>query len=335
MFTPLILFILPFFTWFQSHFYNETPLLEKGQPATFYPNQTHDDLLKLHLSAIDSAKHSILLVNYALTDPDIISGLRLKAQQGLNIHVICDIKASPYIDQKLGPEIVTIRRIGMGLMHQKILVIDNEMTWLGSANMTTESLTKHGNLVTGVNDKIFAQAITDKASSINAEGRNKVFPHQNFLLGGQEVELWFLPDDRKAVPRLKELIQAAKKSVRVAMFAWTHQDLADEVILAKKRGVKVEVVVDHFSGKAASAKIVKLLKNNGVGVALSPSGTLLHHKFMCIDSKVLVNGSTNWTKAAFTQNDDCFLVFQNLSKPQKDCMNALWRAIKAESVVVE
>lgn len=335
MFAALVLLLLSYSAWIKTYFNHELPLLESGQPAALYSNQTNDDLMQLFTSAIDSAKQSILLINYALTDPTIISSLRQKAQQGLAIRVICDIKASPCIDQKLGSEIATIRRIGKGLMHQKILVIDNKMTWLGSANMTTESLGEHGNLVAGLNDIVFAKAITDKALTMNAEGRNQYFPHQNFLIGGQEVELWYLPDDQGAVSRLQELIQTAKKSVRVAMFTWTLQVLAKEVIAAKKRGLRTEVVIDHYSGKGASAKIVKLLKNNGVHIALSPGGTLLHHKFMYIDNKVLVNGSANWTKAAFKQNEDCFLIFHNLNKPQKKCMNALWRTIKKESITIK
>jgi len=336
MFKSFILLLLSFSPWYHFSVEQEPPqLLESGQPATLYSNQTNDDLLQVFISAIDSAKHSILLINYALTDPTIIASLCNKAQQGIDIRVISDIKASPLIDFKLGPEIVTIRRIGAGLMHHKILVIDDALVWLGSANMTTESLVSHGNLVAGINDIVLAKAISDKAVTMNAEGRNEIFPNQSFLIGGQEVELWFLPDDRGALQRLKGLIQTAKKSVRVAMFTWTHQDLAKEVIAAQKRGVKTEVVIDNYSGKGVSAKIVKLLKNNGIPVALGPSGTLLHHKFLYIDSQILVNGSANWTKAAFSQNDDCFLILQNLTGPQKKLMNALWKAIQAEAIPVE
>jgi phosphatidylserine/phosphatidylglycerophosphate/cardiolipin synthase-like enzyme len=131
--------------------------------------------------------------------------------------------------------------------------------------------------------------------------------------------------------RLKKLIQGAQKSVRVAMFTWTRQDLAKTVINAAKRGVKTEVVIDHCAGKGAGAKIVKLLKDNNIDVYLSTGTPLLHHKFLYIDNKYLVNGSANWTKAAFTQNDDCFIVIHDLTDKQNEQMETLWNVILNES----
>ena len=218
--------------------------------------------MRIFSLAIVSAKHSVLLVNYALTDPCIIETLRQKAHQGIDIRVICDIKGSPQIDDKLGSEIMTTRRIGLGLMHQKILVIDNEMTWLGSANMTTDSLCSHGNLVAGVRDTVLAKAISDKAKTLHAEGKNERIPHQSFLIGGQEIELWFLPDDRGAVARINRTDPNGQKN---RAYCYVYLDTSRSgygVDRGHKTGCKTEVVIDHNSGKAASAKIVKLLKKN-------------------------------------------------------------------------
>jgi cardiolipin synthase A/B len=92
------------------------------------------------------------------------------------------------------------------------------------------------------------------------------------------------------------------------------------------------VVIDHYSGKGASAKIAALLKKNNVPTSLSPGGALLHHKFLYIDGKTLVNGSANWTKAAFAQNDDCFLVIHDLTQEQHDQMEDLWSIIQNSSI---
>lgn len=305
---------------------------QADQVAELFANQTHDDLAQTYLSAIDSAQNSILLIVYSLTDPEIISTLRSKSLQGIDVKVICDAKASPYVDSKLGTKVSTTRRYGPGLMHQKILVIDNKSIWLGSANMTTESLNLHGNLVAAVESPAMAETIMAKASTLKVEGKASAIPFQEFMIGNQKVELWFLPDNRNAVRRLKELIRSAEKTIRVAMFTWTRQDLAHEIIRAKNRGIDTEVAIDHYSAKGASAKIVKLLKDNGVPVLISRGGPLLHHKFLYIDNYTLVNGSANWTKAAFTQNDDCFIVAHKLTPNQQACMDSLWHAIASESI---
>ncbi len=157
------------------------------------------------------------------------------------------------------------------------------------------------------------------------------FPHRDFIVGGQKLELWFFPDDVHGVQRLVELIRTAKKTVRVAMFTWTRRDLAQAIIAAKQRGVDAEVVIDSQSGKGASAQIVNLLHKSGVPVGLSQGNALLHHKFLYIDGETLVNGSANWTKAAFTKNDDCFIILHGLTEIQKKQMDSLWEVIRAES----
>ena len=111
------------------------------------------------------------------------------------------------------------------------------------------------------------------------------------------------------------------------MFTWTRRDLAKAIIAAKARGVDVQVVIDHYQGNGAGAPIVKLLKQGGVSVRLSQGGPLLHHKFLYVDGKILVNGSANWTKAAFTANDDCFMILYNLTDKQSERMDDLWEAI--------
>ena len=302
-----------------------------SKEAQLYANQNRDDLTQLYLDAIAQARRSVHLVIYALTDPRIITALRTQSQKGISVHVVADAKASPQLDQKLGPKATVVRRFGPGLTHQKLLAIDGHTLLVGSANLTSESLRMHGNLVTVVQSEEAARLAIQKAETLKIEGVCEAIPCKRFRLGSQEMECWFLPDNRHAARRIKELLASAKKTVQVAMFTWTHKELAQAVIQAAERGVKVDLVIDGHSGKGASDKIVKLLKQKGMNIALSQGGPLLHHKFLLIDGEILVNGSTNWTRAAFNQNDDCFIVLDPLTDLQKKQMQRLWTTIKKES----
>lgn len=325
-----IVLILCGVLWLQTEL-STSFLPQAGEVTELYANQKDDNLTLLFTQAIDSAHESIILVVYSLTDSQIISHLIQKSKEGIKINIVCDAKASPGIRSKLGKNINLIRRFGPGLMHQKMLVIDQEKVWIGSANMTPESLEMHGNLVMAMDNQELAKLVSAKALAFKDEGKAAEYSHLDLTVGGQSMEMWFLPDDRNALKRLKNLIGAAKKTIQIAMFTWTRYDMAEAVIAASKRGVKVEVVIDHHSGKGTSAKVVQLLKENGIEVALGPSNTLLHHKFLYIDHSVLVNGSTNWTKAAFTKNDDCFIVLYQLTSTQQKNMNLLWDVIMQES----
>lgn len=300
-------------------------------PAQLYANQSHDDLRHIYVTGINSAKKSVLLIIYSLSDQQIIQSLRRQAEAGIDVSVVCDSKASQGVARRLGSKVKVCRRQGAGLMHQKILVVDELNCWIGSANMTTESLQMHGNLVAGFQSQEIARWLTLKGEAMKSQEDLPLFGHRKFTVGGQCIELCFLPDDQFAVERINQLIKTAKKTLNVAMFTWTRQDFARAIVEAQQRGVKTEVVMDYMSGKGANARVLELLKSQGVQVSLSQGNGLLHHKFLYIDGKTLVNGSANWTGAAFTKNDDCFIILHDLNEVQKQFLDSLWETIRLES----
>jgi cardiolipin synthase A/B len=307
-----------------------TKLPSSDAPIELYSNQTQDDLTHLFQHAITSAKQSITLVIYALTDPQIIHALQTQSESGIQVYIVCDARASPGISHRL-PRATIVKRTGSGLMHQKILIIDNKQIWVGSANMTTSSLNVHSNLVMGIENPALAQALTERAKSMDEAGGYSPLLHRETQAGDQNLELWVLPDDPNAVKRMIDLFRSAQKSIKVAMFTWTRVDFTEELIEAAKRGVQVEAVIDRYSGKGASAKIVRLLEQNGIPVRLSTGNKLMHNKLAYIDDTILVNGSANWTNAAFKENDDFFIVLYPLTSEQQTKLNKLWSAIVRDS----
>lgn len=310
-------------------------LPKADQPAELYSNQNGNDLKQTYLSAIQSAKFSILVIVYGFNDPDVIKAINEKADAGLEVKVICDKKASPAIGKKLSKKVQLTKRSAPGLMHQKLMVIDEELCWIGSANMTTDSLRMHGNLVAGIKHPAIAEMIKEKSLGLYDKGRADIARVQSFLLDKQKAELWFLPDNPEAVDYLCKMIAEAKHSLRIAMFTWTHPVLTQAVIDAHERGVDVQVAIDYYAGRGAGAEVVKKLSDAGIAVTLSPGGALLHYKFLYRDENLLVNGSANWTRAAFRDNDDCFLVLHDLTEGQQTAMNKLWNTIRREGTLVQ
>lgn len=308
-----------------------TKLPSSEIPLELYSNQTQDDLTQLYTQAINQAQKSITLVIYALTDKQVIQALRKKSEEGIPVYIVSDAQASRGLSREL-PKAQIIRRLGDGLMHQKILILDDKQIILGSANLTPSSLKIHGNLVIGLENPALAEALTKRAKSMDEDGAvNAPLLHQETQAGTQNLELWVLPDDPAAVERMIQLFRSAQKTIKVAMFTWTRTDFTQELINAAKRGVQVEAVLDRYAGKGASAKIVRMLEQAKIPVRLSTGQGLLHHKFAYIDDRILVNGSANWTNSAFKVNDDYFVVVYPLTEEQRVKMNQLWQVIVRNS----
>jgi phosphatidylserine/phosphatidylglycerophosphate/cardiolipin synthase-like enzyme len=305
------------------------------KPIEFYATETHHDLQITFTQAINEAKETIHLTIYSLRDKKVIKALQNAANRGVHIQIVCDRNASSGVARKLGSKIDTTYRKGRGLMHQKILITDALKVMIGSANLTTASLKMHGNLVSGFYSVPLAEYLINKFYALSREGFVEKIPHDKFVINGQELEMWLFPDDKGGVNRVRQLIRSAKKSIKVAMFTWTRFDLADEIIAAHNRGVQTEIALDRNASQGVSEKIAIKFFEAGIPIRVNQGEGLLHHKFMLVDDKTLLNGSANWTKAAFKYNDDCFYILSPLEPSQQSFMKKLWKEISLESTEYE
>lgn len=307
--------------------------ISPGQSSPkLYATQCRTDLALTLTKALADAKQSILLVIFALSDCHILHALNQKAEEGVQVTLIIDPKSYLFLKSKLNWKVKTYKREGLsGLMHRKILIIDNTQVWIGSANFTSESLKVHDNLIVGMESKSIASTLKEKIDQTLEGKAQKNSPSNHFKLGDQSLELWLLPEDIDALNRLTQLIRTAKKTVKVAMFTWTHPDLTEAIIEAHKRGVDVEIVIDRQTSKGASRVSYERLCKSGLKIGTNRGNQLLHHKFAYIDGETLINGSANWTRAAFSINEDCFLILQNLTDEQKKYLNRLWKVISQEA----
>lgn len=297
-------------------------------PIQFYSNQCQQDIKHTYLAAIAKAESDIFLIMFSLTDKEIIHALNRKAAMGVRISCVLDVRNPSYVKKQLHPNITYITPKEKGLLHQKILVVDNTLLFIGSSNLTRQSLRMHDNLVVGMYSPLIIQEIIKTIE--------EPLPSQNkhFMVKEQAFDFYALPNYSVALPKLCHMLSSAKKNLQIAMFTWTHPLITEAVITAKKNGVNVSVAIDYKSSLGASKKTVERLLKAGIPVYRNTGMQLLHHKFALIDDEILINGSTNWTQAAFEKNRDCFFVLFPLNKKEQKFMQKLWRSIQLEGLAM-
>jgi cardiolipin synthase A/B len=123
-------------------------------------------------------------------------------------------------------------------------------------------------------------------------------------MGGSR-KLIVLPDD-SAKPIL-ELIESAKKSLRIKMFLFSDPHLLKAVIAARHRGVDVKVMLNpaRRSGESENKESHKQLAAGGVHVMDSnPAYDVTHEKSMVLDDSLAVVCSLNWATKNLTETRD-------------------------------
>ena len=130
-------------------------------------------------------------------------------------------------------------------------------------------------------------------------------------------------------------LQRAQREILVAVFAFTSHEIALALVQAKRRGIKVLVVLDQKFDRENDYSKGSFLKEKGLQVRRVSGLTkgenrwgLMHQKFAVIDSNVVLTGSYNWTASAENYNAENLLLFHDagpLAEEYRKQFHRLWK----------
>ncbi|MDA8170785.1 MAG: phospholipase D family protein [Nitrospiraceae bacterium] len=123
------------------------------------------------------------------------------------------------------------------------------------------------------------------------------------------IGLCFSPGGGCTDLAVKEIDQA-RKDVRVMAYSFTSAPLGKALIRARRRGVDVEVIIDRQKATGRYSE-VRFFRNQRIPVYLDSREELMHDKVMVIDSRIVITGSFNWTRAAEFYNAENLLVISS------------------------
>jgi Phosphatidylserine/phosphatidylglycerophosphate/cardiolipin synthases and related enzymes len=312
--------------------------VRKEEQVCFQTSADRKQLGTSITNGILQAKESVLIFTFSLSDPNIIRALNQKVAEGLKVTLVIDKDHLGQIRLQGDPRIEVVTRInGEGHIHHKILVVDREEIWIGSANFTTAGYGEQENLMTSFYSKELGDYLHHEASVFRKTAFRKVEDPLIIELTHQNVTFMLLPHEgfppmqterminQRSKQHLLHQIEKAERSLKIAMMVWTSNDLARAVLDAHQRGVHVEVIAPDFEGNLLQ------LKQAGIDVRVNPLLKFMHNKFLWVDNTCLVNGSANWSQSAFTRNDESFIVIEPLLNNQLDFLEEYWKYLFGSS----
>jgi len=113
--------------------------------------------------------------------------------------------------------------------------------------------------------------------------------------------------------------------IDVAMYSFTSDPIAQALVNAKERGVKIRVLLDKQQAGSSSSK-AEFLANNGILVSLDTHSGYMHNKIAIIDGAVVITGSFNWTESAEERNQENMVVISDpwVVQVYKERFDYLW-----------
>ena len=132
--------------------------------------------------------------------------------------------------------------------------------------------------------------------------------------GKGEIELAFAPsDDTEKV--VINLIRGARKSLEVHAYAFTSRNIADAMVAAQRRGVRVEVLADAQMNRREKGNAIPRLLAADVPVAFETRYNAAHNKVLIVDAEgprcAVLTGSYNFTWSADNRNAENILIVRD------------------------
>jgi S-formylglutathione hydrolase FrmB len=136
------------------------------------------------------------------------------------------------------------------------------------------------------------------------------------------IEVYFSPGGGCTDAILRELA-AAKTSVLVQAYSFTSAPIAEALVAAHQRGVKVEVIVDHEKVDEKHSQ-AGLVAKAGIRTLADSRHLVAHNKVIVVDGRVVLTGSFNFNRHAEEENAENLLVIRDEALAAKYTAN--WNA---------
>ncbi len=101
----------------------------------------------------------------------------------------------------------------------------------------------------------------------------------------------------------------ARREILVLAYSFTSRAITDALVEAHRRGVRVEIVLDHSNEKEEYTDLPHLLEQ-GLKPLIDSKHAIAHNKIMLIDNRTIITGSFNFTHQAEQENAENMLILR-------------------------
>jgi len=285
------------------------------------------DIEALIESAVRSSSSSVEVAVYGFTLPRVANALVDAKNRGVAVRVIVNESHyfTPRVSEQLeqlagnGVNMRVLRGAGRyGIMHNKIGIFDGKLVMAGSFNWAVTANTdnsenavfsRDASLAAGYRKYFnwmwsFSRALTDgPGTPVEGYGPPPEDPARPIMFNGMLLPGYSFSPGGRTESDIIGAVNFSRESADIAVFSFYSPEIAQAVINAHKRGVRVRVVVDRV--QASQSEVGKLLYDSGIPFRWSQGFNgkgVMHNKFAVLDSKLLVTGSFNWSANAQDNN---------------------------------
>lgn len=255
------------------------------------------------IQALNSAQESLHCALFEV-ELESLKKVLLEKQPTIDVKIVTD---NDYLHQFNHS---FVKADSWGLMHNKFCIIDGKKVTTGSMNPTFNDAYKNNNNLLIIESPLLAQNYEDEFQEMwkGEFKRGEAVKNPILKINDTIIQNYFCPDDLCA-EHVKEELQKAQKSIYFMAFSFTHDGIANILLLKQLEGLDIQGVME--TRQVTEYSVFKVLEYQGMDVRKDGNKQNMHHKVFIIDDKTVVTGSFNPTAGGNERNDENVLIIHN------------------------
>lgn len=271
-----------------------------------------------------TAQRSVDIAAFDLDAEPIVNALIALEVRGIPVRVVIDT------DNEELSAINRLRRNGISvitddrsaLMHNKFIVIDQQVVWTGSLNYTSNGAYCNNNNAVRFAAPQLARNYTTEMDEMYIDRsfgpRSPAnTPAKQFKIHGVAIENYFASEDDIA-PIIATLIDNAQESIQFMAFSFTNEDIGEAMFARAEDGILVEGVFET-TGSEQDFSYYLDMRDAGLSnlrVLQDGNRRIMHHKVIIIDGRTVIFGSYNFSGNANDSNDENVVIVHDVAFAQ-------------------
>jgi cardiolipin synthase len=263
-------------------------------------------------SAIESAKQSVWLEMYILSDSKVIYALEDAANRGVDVRVM--LEPHPYGTTPPTETMDKLRAAGVkvedsdpsfALTHEKGMIIDGTTAFIMTSNFSRSGL---GGYSSSSNYNNREYDIVD-TNSQDVQTIANIFQADWNRSSAQINDPNLVVSPINSRSDLTTLINSARSSILIESEEMNDTSIEQALANAAKRGVKVDVILPAPSGSSgdSNSQGISAIKSGGVQVREDAS-LYMHAKLIVIDQQKAFVGSENFSAESLDHNRELGII---------------------------
>lgn len=275
-----------------------------------------DEMLAANIAA---ARQTIDMAAYELNSPAITRALLDAHNRGIRVRIVTDRHDGLEDDASTLPQLVeagiaVVPDTRSALMHNKFVIIDSSVVWMGSWNYTINDTYRNNNNALVLRSRLAVANYQAEFNEMFIDGQfgprsPQNTPNQVFNQDGTPIEVYFAPED-EVIPAIMREINGAQRSIRFLAFSFTIDEMAEAMLNRHAAGVDITGIFETVGSQTQFSELTPLFCG-GVDARQDGNTFILHHKVFIIDETTVLTGSFNFSANATNSNDENLLIIRD------------------------